>query len=154
MSVVNQTRLLAYAYPTVPGKDLRVSDMCASITSKLRKRERTVLPVALRQQTHFEPLGRVADSAGNNKKSLTRKQQEGSRAVGSSMQRSCYVCRKYQEAYRMACGVCKRCGTCLCLPRLYPGRPLSCQAEHMTSNDPAVSRRVAFQRRRVLQISW
>ena len=46
-SVVNQTKLLSYKYPRVPGRDMKVSDMCASIAAGLRKRERRVLPSQL-----------------------------------------------------------------------------------------------------------
>ena len=139
-SVVNQQRLLAYVYPTVPGKDLKAQDMAASIASKLRVRDRRLLPSGLQHQSEkeFEPLGRVADSAGNSKKNLSLKQQQKQRGAGSSRQRACYVCRKYKEGYTMATGVCQRCGTCLCLPKKYPGRPLTCQEEHISSPDPVI----------------
>ena len=138
-SIINQTKLLAYVYPTVPGRDLKATDMAASIASGLRMRERNVLPLGIQQQAMMkEPLGRVSDSTGNSKKKLTPKQLENRRSSGSSMQRSCYICRKYKEAYSMATGVCQRCGTCLCLPKRYPNRPLTCQEEHLTSQDPAI----------------
>ena len=61
-SVVNQTKLLKFKYPTVPGKDMKVSDMCASIAAGLRKHERRLLPTGLQQQIMIEPLGRVSDA--------------------------------------------------------------------------------------------
>ena len=139
-SVVNQTKILAYAYPSVPGKDMKVRDMCASVSAGLRRRDRRVLPLGLQEknQQQFQPLGRVGDCTGNTKKQLTKAQQEKRRASGSSRQRACFVCRKYKEKYQMATGLCQRCGTCLCLPKQYPGRPLTCQEEHMTSTDPAI----------------
>ena len=138
-SVTNQTKLLAYAYPGIPGRDLRARDMAASIASGLRKRERTILPAGLQRQLQEEPLGRVTDAQGNTKKKLTTKQLLQRRGTGSSLQRSCFVCRKYREQYQLACGICKRCGTCLCLPKQYPGRPLTCQQEHLSpSSDPAI----------------
>ena len=124
----------------VPGRDLKVLDMCASISGGLRKRERRTLPPGLQRvmERQFEPLGRIADSSGNHKKNLTAKQHQNKRSVGSSKQRPCYVCRKYKQEYTWATGVCQRCGTCLCLPKKYAGRSLTCQEEHMSSPDPAI----------------
>lgn len=105
-SVVNQRKMLAYQYPEVPGKDLKPMDMAASITTALRLRERAVLPLPLRPVVE-EPLGRAEDSEGNRTKRLTPKeQQKGKRSKSSSIQRSCYVCRKYRQKYNMATGQC------------------------------------------------
>ena len=114
--------------------------MCASVAAGLRKRDRRLLPTGLQQQMMMEPLGRVGDAVGNTKKNLTAKQAGDRRSAGSSRQRACYVCRKYKERYTMATGICRSCGTCLCLPKpvMDPARPLTCQQEHLTSDDPAI----------------
>ena len=137
-SVVNQRKLLAYKYPQVPGKDMKPMDMAASVSSALRLRVRSVLPRQMRLVA-TEPLSRVKNSEGHATKRLTDKERHtGKRSKGSSIQRSCYVCRKYKEKHSMATGACQHCGTCLCLTKKCAGRSLSCQEEHMTSNDPAI----------------
>ena len=58
MTVINQQKLMQYYYPDVPGKDLTVMDMAASISSGLVQRDRTVLPFPIREE--------AAHAAGNS----------------------------------------------------------------------------------------
>jgi len=137
---VNQSKLLSYVYPDIHGKDMKPSDMAASISSALRKSERKVLPAELRQEiVNSEGLGQITDWEGNQTKKLSQKERSsGKQSKGSAVQRACYVCRKCQEKYNMATGLCKHCGTCLCLRKKHPGRPMTCQQVHMVSDDPAI----------------
>ena len=138
MSVCNQQRLLSYYYPSIAGRDMKVRDMAASISADLKVRQRRLLPEGLRREiasrAGADKLTRVS---GNSKKAIPA-QQKTKRSTGSSKQQTCFICKKYQKRYVWATGACKRCGTCLCLDRKYPNRPLTCHQEHITSSDPNI----------------
>ena len=129
-SIVNQQKLLSYKYPDIPGKDLTPKDMAASISAGLRRRQRVVQPVALRL-----PLKRVSEEA---KKAAGKEKANGKRTRGSSKQRTCFICKKYQEKYCYSTGACPKCGTCICLKTTHEGRDMTCCQEHLSSADPAI----------------
>lgn len=133
-SVCNQHRLFKYWYPGVPGKDLPVCDLAASIASSLRIRKRRLLPQALATQQSTLPMKIVSETpkspAGKDK---------NKRSKGSAKQRTCHVCRRYKSTYSYSVAACPRCDTCLCLiNQRSKGRTVTCQEEHFTSLDPEV----------------
>ena len=129
-SIVNQQKLLSHKCPDIPGKDLTPKDMAASTSAGLRRRQRVTQPQALRL-----PLKRVSEEA---KKVAGKENANRKRTRGSSKQRTCFICKKYQQKHRYSTGACPKCGTCICLKTTHEGRDMSCFQEHLSSADPAV----------------
>ena len=125
-------RLFSYVYPNVPSKDLSVQDLAGTIVKGLRIRKRRVLPTNLVVRGNSLPLKRIADTNGNTSKKLPVNQQS-KRSKGSSKQRTCFTCKRYQFKYIYCVGACPRCGTAVCLTN---NRTVSCLDEHLTSTDP------------------
>ena len=145
-SVVNLYRLYRnHNYDKYSGYGiLKFSDM---ICGGLVKRKRTIqaTPAALNLNLDLRTnLVRIRNEDG-----LTTKRIKNHRtrpgAVGSAVQKSCWICRQYphptkegQKLYKMTSFECVKCGTPLCRePR--EGRPyMSCFHEHNNSTDNSV----------------
>jgi len=138
-SVVNHQRLLAYSYPSVPGKDMTVIDMATSIASGsfLTTVKRKILPRNLQENTASHPLKRLADSNGVASKPVTKKQRDAGRNVGTAKQSTCFMCKKHSSKYKWTSGCCAKCGTVLCMKDR--GRAMSCYMEHLNSGDDNIS---------------
>jgi len=96
-SVINQQKLLAYQYPSIPGRDMTAVDMATSIAAgaTLKIIKRKIMPRALRQSSAAAPkLKRVCDTNGTTTKPLTKKQRDKyGRNVGTPKQLTCFICK-------------------------------------------------------------
>jgi hypothetical protein len=138
MSAVNMQRIYIYRFPNVKGKDLPICQFVDKIAGGLQLRVRRILPRRLRNEATDVSIKRKGDELGEKRtKKLTRKQQEQGRNVGSSMQATCFICKKYCAAYKWTTFVCRNCGTALCQVdrSTDEGRYTSCIAEHENSLD-------------------
>jgi hypothetical protein len=138
MSAVNMQRIYKYRFTGVKGKDLPICQFADRIAAGLRLRVRTVLPRRLRNEATAASVKRKGDDLGGPSiKKVTQKQKDSGRTVGSSVQATCFICKKYCTAYRYTTFICLHCGTALCqLDRSADtGRSRSCMDEHMNSDD-------------------
>ena len=135
-SVVNHQRIMSYKYPGIPGKDMTILDTATSIAAgkTLKRIKRKILPRPLRQSAvKAVPLKRLSNANGIATKQITKKQRTGGRNVGTSIQLTCFICKKYQSKYSYTSSCCPKCGTAVCMKDR--GRPLSCYLEHLNTGD-------------------
>jgi len=135
-SVVNHQRIMSYKYPGIPGKDMTILDTATSIAAgkTLKRIKRKILPRPLRQlAVKAVPLKGLSNANGIATKQITKKQRTGGRNVGTSIQLTCFICKKYQSKYSYTSSCCPKCGTAVCMKDR--GRPLSCYLEHLNTGD-------------------
>jgi hypothetical protein len=141
MAVTNYRNLLAYSDPM--GSDFTVHMIANFLSSGLVERSRGWLNARryAEEQGTFQSHGdflRIVDRNGDPRKALTTAQTlVGKRTIGSSHQRTCFICRRYYlKKYRMTSFMCKNCGTPICrVDRRAEDnhRSMSCMEEHQTS---------------------
>lgn len=147
MSVVDLYRL--YRYNDVQKWDkitvVQFSDMiCLGFVPRVRKRE----PDAIRNVAAGQDrVKRIKGIDGEITKPLSLKQMQGKhcrKAVGSAVQRTCWVCRMYrgdEKKAKFTSFACAMCDTPLCHPSTkYPDREefQTCDMEHHNSSCPGV----------------
>jgi hypothetical protein len=144
MSVVDLYRIYRFhdikAWGTVTV--VQFSDI---LCNGLKLRERKILPESLRAEASKGRLKRIAHDDTVSKettKPMSKKARKGGRhnrvLVGSAVQKSCWMCRKYEKKYKWTAFECTGCATPLCFPHQslvsneHDGY-LSCLDEHLNS---------------------
>lgn len=148
MSVVDLYRIYRFHDIETWGK-VTVVQFSDIICNGLKMRERRILPKSLRVEASAGQLKRIAYDEGNKDtgtKSMSKKARKGkhSRAlVGSAVQLSCWMCRKYETKYAWTAFNCVSCGTPLCFPHQSLGPTKhdgykSCMDEHLNSENDLI----------------
>jgi hypothetical protein len=138
-SVVDLYRLYRY-HDETKWQELTINQFADMLCLGLRPRERTHLPDGLKNDAVGADLvKRIRDKkTGEITKAITRKQQTGKhyrQAVGSAVQKTCWVCRMYTDKDKYTSFSCTKCDTPLCHPsKENPDREWkTCVMEHNNS---------------------
>lgn len=140
MSVTNQRNFLEYRKVV----SLTVNEEANVIANGLKK-VRVHHVTAADDANEEQELVRIAtgplDAPDIHKRISQDQEVRYGRSLGSGIQRSCFVCRRYYEKPVDSCFMCSHCGTCLCKKdrrQTDSKRTMTCLEEHHKSSLAAI----------------